>query len=501
MYNFSMEEYSLRELQSLQASGEMTALRLAEAYLQRIEELDQHGPTVNSVIECNPDALAIAGQLDAERRAGRVRSVLHGVPILIKDNIDTADRMHTTAGSLALLEAHPLEDAFIVQQLRRAGAVILGKTNLSEWANFRSTHSSSGWSSRGGQTRNPYALLRSPCGSSSGSGAAAAANFCAAAVGTETDGSIICPAHNNGIVGIKPTLGLVSRTGIIPIAHSQDTAGPMARTVEDAALLLNVLAGFDPADRATRASARRPAVDFAAFQAHGGLRQRRIGVARNFWGFDARVDHIMNSALDLMQRLGATLIDLPNIPNLDRYEPAEDEVLSYEFKADLNAYLARLGPDAPVKSLAEIIAFNDQNADRVMPYFGQERMLAAQAKGDLNDLAYRKARARCRRYADRLGLALVFAAERLDAIVAPSGGPAWLIDLINGDHYTGGSSSPAAVAGYPSLTVPAGYIAGLPIGLSLIGRPFDELKLIEIASDFEQAQPMRRKPEFKKDCL
>jgi amidase len=525
-----MAEPFIFELQADMAAGAQTARGLTESYLWRIAEIDRAGPRLNAVIEINPDALDIAAALDAERRKRGPRGPLHGIPVLIKDNIDTADKMLTTAGSLALVGNCAAQDATVARKLREAGAIILGKTNLSEWANFRSTHSVSGWSSRGGQTRNPYALDRNPCGSSSGSGAAVAANLCAAAVGTETDGSIICPSHTNGIVGIKPTLGLVSRAGIIPISHSQDTAGPMARTVADAAILLNALAGPDLRDpvtlnhHGTRTSAddadqnlafepsalsapgpdssfgqTKPGpspLDYSRFLDREGLRGARIGVARNFCGFNPRVDAIFEASLGALRTAGAILVDPANIETAKQLDDPEFEVLLYEFKADLNAYLAGLGPAAPVHSLAEVIAFNEANRDRVMPYFGQEIMLLAQERGPLTDAKYLRALADCRRLARDEGIDATLAKHQLDAIVAPSGGPAWLTDVVNGDHYAGGSSTPAAVAGYPSITVPAGYVYGLPVGISFIGAAWSEPALIRYAYAFEQATQVRRSPAF-----
>ena len=467
-----MEELSIAELGQQMQSGALTARQLVESYLERIEALDKNGPALNAVIELNPDAPAIAEALDAERQAGRVRGPLHGIPVLIKDNIETGDRMQTTAGSLALAGSPAQRDAFVAAQLRQAGAVILGKTNLSEWANFRSTHSSSGWSSRGGQTRNPYALDRSPSGSSSGSGAAVAANLCAAAVGTETDGSIVSPAQANGLVGIKPTLGLASRGGIVPIAHSQDTPGPMARSVADAAALLGALAGVDPGDAATAAGGGHTFTDYTQFLDPRGLAGARIGVARGFFGFSERVDRVMEAALGVLRQLGAEIVDPAKLDPPAGMDEAELEVLLYEFKADLNAYLAGREPAAPVHSLAELIEFNERHRDRVMPYFGQEHMLAAEAKGPLTDEKYLKAREDCLRLSRAEGIDAALAANTVDALVAPTGGPAWPIDWINGDHFSGGSSSLAAVAGYPSITVPAGEIFGLPVGLSFIGGPF-----------------------------
>jgi amidase len=491
-----MEELTILELQALQQRGSLSARQIAQSYLERIDQLDKNGPALNSIIELNPDALAIADALDAERRSGQVRGPLHGIPILIKDNIDTADLMTTTAGSLALQGSITGRDAFLVERLRAGGAVLLGKTNLSEWANFRSSHSVSGWSSRGGQTRNPYALDRNPCGSSSGSAVAVAANLCAAAVGTETDGSITCPSHANGIVGIKPTLGLVSRTGIIPIAHLQDTAGPMARTVADAAILLGALTGVDPRDPDTVASQDKAHTDYTSFLDVNGLKGARIGVARSYFGFDARVDQIMERSLEAMKAQGAEIIDPVAVIAESKLGPSEIAVLLYEFKADLNAYLEALGPGAPVKSLAEVIRFNEENKERVMPFFGQERMLKAQAKGPLTDPRYLAARQKGRRLA-RESIDTAIQRHALDAIVAPTGGPAWLIDLVTGDHFSGGSfSGPAAVAGYPHVTVPAGYIFGLPVGISFFAGAWQEPALIRLAYAFEQATHVRRPPQF-----
>ena len=498
-----MAELTITELQTGMQTGETTARSITEMYLRRIAEIDQAGPTLNSVVEINPNALDIADALDAERRARGPRGPLHGIPILIKDNIDTADKMLTTAGSLALLGSIASQDATVARKLREAGAIILGKTNLSEWANFRSTHSVSGWSSRGGQTRNPYALDRNPCGSSSGSGAAVAAGLCAAAVGTETDGSIICPSHTNGIVGIKPTLGLVSRAGIIPIAHSQDTAGPMARTVTDATILLDVLAGADARDPITPTPplngerGAESAGAYTRFLDRAGLRGARIGVARNFCEFNPRVDAVLETSIAALRDAGAVIVDPANIETARQIDEPEYEVLLHEFKAGLNAYLAGLGPEAPVHSLADVIAYNEANRDRVLPYFGQEHMLMAQARGPLTEEKYRRALADCRRLARDEGIDATLAKHQLDAIIAPSGGPAWLTDYVNGDHYSGGSSTPAAVAGYPSITVPAGYVCGLPVGISFIGPAWSEPALIRYAYAFEQATQIRVPPAFR----
>ena len=492
-----MDEQTIFDLRRRMAASELTAAGLTALYLARIAELDRAGPALNSVIELNPDAMAIADALDAERAARGPRGPLHGIPILLKDNIDTHDRMSTTAGSLALVGSTPLQDATVAARLRKAGAILLGKTNLSEWANFRSNHSTSGWSSRGGLTKNPHALDRNPCGSSSGSGAAVAANLCAAAVGTETDGSIICPSHANGIVGIKPTVGLVSRAGIVPISQSQDTAGPMARTVADAAILLGALAGPDPRDAATESCRERALPDYTAFLDPDGLAGARIGVARNFFGRRSCVDRIAEESIAVLADLGAEIVDDLQLCTSKELDDREFEVLLYKFKADLNAYLAGLGPAAPVHSLEEVIALNRMHADGVMPYFDQELMVMALAKGPLSEDAYRTALETSRRLARAEGIDALLGEHRLDAIVAPSGGPAWLTDLVNGDHYTGcGSSSPAAVAGYPSITVPAGAVFGLPIGISFIGGAFSEATLIKLAYAFEQATNARQTPAF-----
>jgi amidase len=495
--SFELEEATVQQLQDGMRAGRYTARSLAEAYLGRIGEIDRAGPTLRSVIETNPDALAIADAMDAERRSGRVRGPLHGIPVLIKDNVDTGDKMMTTAGSLALDGRPAPRDAFVAERLRSAGAVIIGKTNLSEWANFRSTRSSSGWSGRGGQVLNPYALDRSPCGSSSGSGAAIAANLAAVAVGTETDGSIVCPSAHTSVVGIKPTLGLVSRAGIIPISHSQDTAGPMARTVADAAALLSVLAGVDPRDPATAAARGRAQSDYTRFLDPAGLRGARIGVARErLFGYDPHADRVIEDAIVAMRQLGATIVDPANIPHLGQYDNDEFTVLLYDFKADLNAYLATRGATSQVRTLADVIAFNEREKAREMPFFGQEIMHMAQEKGPLTDKAYRDARAKSLRMAGREGIDAVMAQHRLDAIVAPTSSLSWPHDVLLGDHGLGGSSTPAAVAGYPNITVPAGYAFGLPVGIMFTGRAWSEPTLIRLAFAFEQGTKLRKPPRF-----
>ncbi|MBZ5668362.1 MAG: amidase [Acidobacteriia bacterium] len=491
---FELDEITLAALQDGMKSGKFTARSLTEKYLARIDEIDKRGPGVNSVLEVNPDALSIADELDKERQTKGPRGPLDGIPVLIKDNIATRDRMQTTAGSLALVGATPPQDSFVAKKLRDAGAVILGKTNLSEWANIRSMHSSSGWSARGGQTHNPYALDRNPCGSSSGSGAAVAANLCAVAIGTETDGSIVCPANANGVVGIKPTVGLVSRAGIIPIAHSQDTAGPMARTVTDAAILLGALAGLDPDDPAARRD--KGLTDYTKFLDAKGLAGARIGVVRKLFGFSDPVDKLMNEAIEAMKRQGATMVDPADIETLDQMGDAELEVLLYELKADLNGYLAELGPDAPVHSLQEIIAFNEQHREKEMPYFGQDLFIKAQAKGSLFRKEYLDALEKSQRLMRAEGIDAVMDKFKLDALVAPTGAPAWLTDLVDGDHDIGGSSTPAAVAGYPNISVPAGFVFGLPVGIAFFGRAYREPTLLKLAYSFEQATQHRRAPRF-----
>ncbi len=493
---FELDEATVVQLQRDMASGKYTSRRLTEMYLARIQEIDRSGPSLNSVIEINPDAVAIADFLDVERRAKGPRSPLHGIPVLIKDNIDTADKMRTSAGSLALAESIALMDSGVAKRLRDAGAVIIGKTNLSEWANFRSSHSSSGWSGRGGQTRNPYVLDRNPCGSSSGTGASIAASLAAVGVGTETDGSIVCPANANGLVGIKPTVGLVSRAGIIPISASQDTAGPMCRTVADAAVLLGVLAGEDARDPATARARGKIAADYTTFLDAAGLKGARIGVARDLFSPTPAVAAAFDESVAALKNAGAVLIDPVSFKILEQMGDAEGIVLRAEFKAGVRAYLASLGPSVSHKSLADLIRYNDAHKDREMPYFGQETFLASEKAGSLTSPAYRAALAKCRRLTRGAGIDAAMSKHRLDAIVAPTSGPAWTTDLVNGDHFTGESSTLAAVAGYPSITVPSGFIHGLPVGLSFIGRAWQEGELVRFAYAFEQATKVRRKPTF-----
>jgi len=484
----------VREQQALMQTARLTAKTLVQRYLARIAAVDRAGPRINAVIELNPDAVGIASELDRERKAGKVRGPLHGIPVLLKDNIATADRMSTTAGSLALDGVRATRDAFVAARLRAAGAIILGKTNLSEWANMRSTHSVSGWSGRGGQTRNPYALDRNTSGSSSGSGAAMAAGLATLAIGTETDGSIVSPSSICGIVGIKPTVGLVSRSGIIPIAHSQDTAGPMARTVADAALLLAAIAAADPDDAATQVGPGQ-GVDFAAALRADGLRGKRLGVARNFFGGNPAVDAVIEAELAILRAQGATLVDV-QVPNVDKYGDSELAVLLSEFRSDLEAWFAAYAPHAPVRTMADVIVFNDRHAARELRHFGQEHLIAAQARPGLEDRAYREALANNHRYSRAEGIDQVLGEHRLDALVAPTGGTGWLTDYINGDHDGPGFSSPAAVAGYPHVTVPAGFVHGLPVGLSFVGGAWTEAALIAMAHAYEQASRRRRPPTF-----
>jgi len=490
---FDLEEITISELQEGMKSGKFTARSLVEKYTARIEDIDKR--TVNAIIEMNPDAVSIAEDLDRERKTKGPRGALHGIPVLIKDNIATVDRMMTTAGSLALVGSKPPKDSMVAQKLRAAGAVILGKTNLSEWANIRSSHSTSGWSGRGGLTKNPYALDRNPCGSSSGTGAGISANLAAIGIGTETDGSIVCPSSLNGLAGIKPTVGLVSRAGIIPISHSQDTAGPMCRTVRDAATLLGVLTGADPEDQATTASAGKVQTNYEQYCDPSGLKGARIGVARKYFGFSDAVDALMERSIGVMRKQGAVIVDPADVPTLGKFDDSEMTVFMYELKADLNAYLAGLG-SSPVKTLKDIIEFNDRNRAKEMPYFGQDLFLKSEAKGPLTEKEYVDAVAKNRQLARTEGIDAVMDKNELDALVAPTGGPAWITDLIAGDHFGGGSSNAAAVAGYPNINVTAGNIFGLPVGISFFGRAWSEPTLIKIAYAFEQATKARQAPKF-----
>lgn len=493
---FRYDEVSVADLQKQMTDGSLTSVALTEAYLARMDEIDSAGPMLRSVIERNPDARSIAQALDDERKAGKIRGPLHGIPVLVKDNIDSADKMMTTAGSLALVGTPAPRDAFIVERLRAAGVVLIGKTNLSEWANFRSSRSSSGWSGRGLQTRNPYVLDRNPCGSSSGTGSSIAASLAAVGVGTETDGSIICPSSLCGIVGLKPTIGLVSRSGIIPISATQDTAGPMGRTVADVATLLSVLTGEDARDTATASSKGHVEADYTKFLDVTALKGARIGVARNLAGFHPAADAAFNRAIKALTEAGAVVVDPVTVPNLGKFDEAEMEVLLYEFKDGLNRYLAERGSTVTYKTLAELMEYNTKEAATEMPFFGQELFDRAEKKGPLTDAAYKNALALCRKLVRTEGLDKVFAEHKLDALVAPSNGPAWPTDHVNGDRFTGGNTSYAAVAGYPTITVPMGYASELPLGLSFLGLAWTEGRLIGFAHAFEAATKARHSPKF-----
>ena len=495
--SFELDEADITQLQAWMTSGRYSSRQLTELYLRRIEQIDRKGPALKSIAEVNPEALTIADALDRERKEKGPRGPLHGIPVVIKDNIDTADRMMTTAGSLALEGYIAPRDAFVVERLRAAGAVIVAKTSLSEWANFRSTKSSSGWSGRGGQVKNAYALDRNPCGSSSGTGTAVAANLAAVGVGTETDGSIVCPSGVAALVGIKPTVGRVSRSGIIPISHTQDTAGPMARSVADAAILLEAMIGRDPRDRATTVASAAKAFDHRTALVDGALKGARIGVARKrYFGYSPATDRLVDAAIVKMKQLGAVIVDPADIATATQLDDCELEILLYEFKADLNKYLGALPLSAPVRSLADLIAFNEREKAREMPYFGQELFEMSQRKGPLTDPAYRRAHRTCRNRARTLGIDATIARYKLDAIVAPTGSPAWPTDLVNGDHFLGASSTPAAVAGYPTITVPAGDVHGLPIGISFVGKAWSEQRLVALAYAYEQATRHRKPPRF-----
>ena len=491
--HFELDEITIDDLQKAFASGQHSSRSVTEKYLARIEEIDKAGPMVNSVIEINHDARRIASLLDEERKSKGPRGPLHGIPLLLKDNIDTSD-MTTTAGSMALEGSRPQKDAFVAAQLRKAGAVILGKTNLSEWANIRSSHSTSGWSGRGGLTRNPYALDRNPCGSSSGTGAGVSANLSVAGVGTETDGSVVCPSSANGLAGLKPTVGLISRSGIIPISHSQDTAGPMARTVRDVAILLGAMAAVDEEDSATTSGQRKQFPDYTKFLDPAGLKGARLGIVRKYFGFSDTVDPLMETLIGEMKQAGAEIIDPADIPTIGKFDESELTIMLYELKADLATYLG--GHSAPVKSLKDVIDFNEKNRSREMPYFGQDLFIKSEQKGPLSSKEYLDALALNQRLSRAEGIDFIMDKFKLDALIAPTGGPAWITDLVNGDHVAGGSSSAAAVAGYPNINVTAGYLWGLPVGISFFGRAWSEPTLLKIAYSFEQLTKARQKPKF-----
>jgi amidase len=492
--SFRFEEYTIMQLQQGYDNGEYTVTDVVQAYLDRISAIDDNGPTLNAVIEVNPDALAIAAQLDAELKEGRKRGPMHGVPVLLKDNIDTHDQMSTTAGSRALSGSRPLQDSYIAMKLRKAGAVIIGKANLSEWANFRGNLSSSGWSGVGGQTKNPYVLDRNPCGSSSGSGVAVSANLCMISIGTETNGSIVCPSTANGIVGIKPTVGLLSRSGIIPISFTQDTPGPMGRTVSDAAAALGAMTGIDPNDSKTAASEGKYLTDYTPFLKEGGLEGKRLGWYTSARGTHFKVDTLMQHAVDFLKSQGAEVIEIDNIYSRE-VGSLSFQVMLYEFKDGLNKYFASLGDNAPVKSVEELIEFN-RNDSIELRYYDQELLIEAQNKGDLTSREYLDALEKMNRLVRDEGIDKVMKEYNLDAFIAPTGSPAWKTDLVNGDSYTVSSSSPAAVAGYPNVTVPMGYVDGLPVGISFFGRAWSEPLLIEIAYSYEQGTKYRRAPQF-----
>ncbi len=489
---FELEEATIAQLTDDMAAGRRTSVEITRLYLERIAALDRDGPMLRSIIETNPEALEIADRLDAERAEGSVRGPLHGIPIVVKDNVDTADQMMTTAGSFALEGHRAAQDSHVAARLRAAGAIILAKANLSEWANFRSSNSTSGWSGRGGQCGNAYAVDRNPCGSSSGSGAATSANFCAGSIGTETNGSIVCPSSVNGVVGLKPTVGLVSRSGIIPIAHTQDTAGPMTRTVADAAAMLTALVGADPRDPMSAPAAQYEGTDYRDFLDASALRGARIGVERSYFGADRHRDDLMEQAIVDMANAGATIVDEANLVNRRRISAPSYQVLLYEFKTDLPLYFESVAPELGMRTLADLIAFNEANADREMPWFGQDIVELANEKGDLNTPEYLEAKETARRYSQDEGIDWLMEEHDLDAIVAPTTRSAWKTDLINGGLSSLGSSSNAAVAGYPSITVPMGYVHGLPIGMLFFARAWQEGQLISLAYAYEQATQHRR---------
>jgi amidase len=495
--SFRFEEYTIDQLQQGYRNGDFTITQVVQAYLDRIEAVDDSGPMLNAVIQINPDALTIAAELDRELKEGKSRGPMHGVPVLLKDNIDTHDGMETTAGSRALLGSHPPKDSFVAQKLREAGAVIIGKANLSEWANFRGNLSSSGWSGVGGQTKNPYILDRNPCGSSSGSGVAVSANLCMTAVGTETNGSIVCPATANGIVGIKPTVGLLSRTGIVPISFTQDTPGPMARTVRDAAIMLGTMTGIDTADSKTADSEGKMLNDYTPFLKEDGLMGKRIGWYTSGRGQHYKVDTLMQKAVDYIRGRGAEVVEIDKIYDQE-VGSLSFEVMLYEFKDGLNKYLASLGDTAPIKNVEELIEFN-KNDTVELRYYDQELLLEAQRKGGIDSKIFLDILNKMNRLVRDEGIDKVMAENRLDAFMAPTGSPAWKTDLINGDSYTVSSSSPAATAGYPNITVPMGFVEGLPVGISFFGRAWSEPLLLEIAYAYEAGTKYRTAPTFRKE--
>ncbi len=495
--NFKYLEYSIPQMQAGYQAGDYSIAEVTQAYLDRIDRIDKNGPALNSVIEINPDAMVIARQLDHELQEGKIRGPLHGIPVLLKDNIDTDDKMQCTAGSRALLGSYPQQDSWLAKKLRESGAVILGKTNLSEWANFRGMLSASGWSGVGGQTHNPYVFDRNPCGSSSGSGVAVSANLCMIAIGTETNGSVVCPSSANGIVGVKPTVGLISRSGIIPISFTQDTPGPMARTVEDAAICLGAMTGVDSSDSKTLNSQGNYFKDYTQFLNAGGLKDKRIGLYRKPFGTHYKVDTLMMQAVDLIKSQGAEVIEIEKITDLN-VNDLSFTIMLYEFKDGLNKYFASLGEDAPVKSLQEVIAFNSNDSVE-LKYFDQELLIMAQEKGSLDAEEYKNALQDMLKAIREEGIDRVMNEYKLDAIMAPTGTPAWKTDHVNGDHYMLGSSSPAAISGYPNITVPMGFVDGLPVGISFFGRAWTEPELLEIAFAFEQGTKHRKPPAFFKN--
>jgi amidase len=492
--NFRFLEQDITEFQQGYKDGSYTIKDVVMSYLDRIDKIDKNGPGLNSIIQVNPDAVQIAEQLDAELKKGKTRGPLHGIPVVLKDNIDTHDKMPTTAGSRALMNSYPLKDSYVAQQLREAGAVIIGKANLSEWANFRGQLSTSGWSGAGGQTKNPYILSRNPCGSSSGSAVAVSANLTVLAIGTETNGSIVCPSHSNGIVGIKPTVGLISRSGIIPISYTQDTPGPMARTVRDAAICLGALVGVDSSDEKTIASQGKYFRDYTRFLKEDGLKNKRIGLYMGTFGINYKVDTLMYRAVDFLRSQGAEIIEVKEITQ-DYVDQNSFEIMLYEYKEGLNKYFQSLGSNAPVRSLEELIAFNKSDSIE-LKYFNQEYLKMAQEKGDLNSEEYQRSLALVLEGSREKGIDRVMNEHNLDAIIAPTGGPAWFTDLINGDSFHLGSSSPAAQSGYPNITVPMGFVSGLPVGISFFGRAWSEPLLLEIAYAYETGTRYRQAPRF-----